>query len=382
MITVKGPKLSEGGLYKFDVSVLTIDGYSNKLDEPLVYNSGISIAQTKDHPVDDPNFGQQTIQTITYYDEIHDFQYDPTSREITFSMPFEWTFDNINQTSVVHEELVIPKTFGDLLVSGFSMYINGIKLSDNIVTIDDFFSEGRIVHFIINQNELWNIFNQDENQDGMQFLVTPNSDEHQLSSVTDNGQFRVLVSSEPKNLKSNSNAKINFNIMDVFLKNRPIAVDYDFSITQNGKTIHQQSGKSTESKEQFNTAEVTIPEGVSGIVSVNFDNLDGNELARTSFPIIIDRIGGEEISIPEWIRNNAAWWADGQIDDGTFIQGIEYLIKNDIILIPKTEQESSDAQEIPEWIKNNAAWWADGQIDDETFVQGLQYLIQKGILRV
>ena len=383
LIHVKGPKLSEGGLYKFDVSVLTIDGYSKVLDEPLVYNSGISIAQTKDHQVNDPNFGQQTIQTITYYDEISDFQYDPTSREISFSMPFEWTSDNINQTSVVHEELVIPKAFGDLLVSGFSMSINDVKLSDNIVTIDDFFSEGRIVHFIINQKELWNIFNQDENQDGMKFLVTPNSDDNQLSSVTDNGQFRVLVSSEPKNLKSNSDAKINFNIMDVFLKNRPIAVDYDLTVTQNGKTIHQQSGFSTDSKEQLNTAEFTIPEGISGIVKVNFENLDGNELARTSLPIVIDRIGAEEeISIPEWIRNNAAWWADGQIDDGTFVQAIEYLIKNDIILIPKTEQESSDAQEIPDWIKNNAAWWADGQIDDETFVQGLQYLIQKGILRV
>ena len=107
LIHVKGPKLSEGGLYKFDVSVLTIDGYSKVLDEPLVYNSGISIAQTKDHQVNDPNFGQQTIQTITYYDEISDFQYDPTSREISFSMPFEWTSDNINQTSVVHEELVL-----------------------------------------------------------------------------------------------------------------------------------------------------------------------------------------------------------------------------------------------------------------------------------
>ena len=383
MIQVKGPKLSDGGLYKFDVSVLTLDRYSNVLDEPIVYNSGISIAQTKDHLIVDPNFGQQTIQSITFYDEIDDFQYNPSSREITFFMPFEWDVDNINQTSVVHEELVIPKTFGDLLVSGFSIHVNDVKLSDNIVTIDDFFSEGRIVHFIINQNELWNIYNQTENQDGMEFLIKPNSDDYQLSSVTDNGQFRVLVSSEPKNLKSNSIAKIKFNIMDVFLKNRPIAVDYDFTVTQNGKTLYQQSGLSTDSKEQFNFAEFTIPKDISGIVYVNFKNLDGNELARASLPLVIDRVGGEpEILIPEWIRNNAAWWADGQIDDKTFVQGIEYLIKNEIILIPKTEQESSDTQTIPDWIKNNAAWWADGQIDDKTFVQGLQFLIQKGILRV
>ncbi|MEJ2259172.1 MAG: hypothetical protein P8X78_01450 [Nitrosopumilaceae archaeon] len=129
LIHVKGPKLSEGGLYKFDISILTAEGYSKKLDDPLVFRSGISIAQTKDHTIDDPNFGKQTIQSITYYDEIKNFQYNSNSREITFEMSFDWNSDNINQTSVVHEELVIPKTFGDLLVSGFSMYENDVKLS-------------------------------------------------------------------------------------------------------------------------------------------------------------------------------------------------------------------------------------------------------------
>ena len=218
----------------------------------------------------------------------------------------------------------------------------------------------------------------------MRFLIKPSSDKIQLSSVTENGQFRVLVSSEPENLQSNSNAKINFSIMDVFLKNRPIAVTYDFSMSKNGKTIHQQSGTSTDSREEFNTVAFTIPTDVTGIVHLNFKNLNGNDLARTSIPLVIDRINiqNNETSIPEWIRNNAAWWANGQIDDGTFIQGIEYLIKNNIILIPKTQQETSNDQEIPAWIKNNAAWWADGQIDDKTFVQGLQYLIKEGILQV
>ena len=77
MVHVKGPKLSEGGLYKFDISVLTADGYSKKLEEPLVFNAGISIAQTSIHDFVDPNFGKQDIHVITYYDEISDFQYNP-----------------------------------------------------------------------------------------------------------------------------------------------------------------------------------------------------------------------------------------------------------------------------------------------------------------
>ena len=383
-INVKGSKLSEGGLYKFDVTILTADNYSNRLENPLIFNAGISIAQTKYHQINDENFGNQTIQTITYYDEISDFNYNSDTKEIKFSMPFEWTATNINQTSVVHEEIVIPKTFGDLLVSGFSMYVNEIQLSDDIVTIDDFFSEERVVHFIINQKELWNIFEKYENQNGMNFIIKPSSNETQLSSVTDNGQFRVLVSWDPQNLRSNSQAKVIFDITDIFLKNRPVAVNYDFIVTQNEKIIHNQRGFSTDSRDEHNIAEFFIPSDVTGVIHLNFQNLADNNLAKTTFPIIVDRIVNDssKITIPDWIRSNAAWWAEEQIDDETFVQGIQYLIKNEIIIIPSTDSSNSDNKEIPDWIRSNAAWWAEEQIDDATFIQGLQYLIQQGILQL
>jgi hypothetical protein len=382
MVHVKGPKLSEGGLYKFDISILTADDYSQKLEEPLFFNAGISIAQTTRHDFVDPNFGEQNIDVVTYYDEISNFQYDSNLKEISF-MPFEWSESNIEQTSVVHEELVIPKTFGDLLVSGFSMHVNGVKLSDDIVTIDDFFSDGRVVHFIIYQKELLNVFENGSNQNGMNFVIKPDRDYIHLSSVTENGQFRILASMEPENLTSDSNAKIIFDVTDIFLKNRPVSTSYDFSVTQNEKIIFEQSGTSNDSKDQHDMAEFMIPEDITGIVNLNFNNLDGNNLAKTTIPIVIDRVTNQnEISIPDWIRNNALWWSEEQIDDNTFIQGIEYLIKNNIIVIPQTQQETTETKEIPSWIRNNAEWWADGQIDDETFVQGLEFLIKKGILRV
>jgi len=384
MVHVKGPKLSEGGLYKFDISVLTADGYSKKLEEPLFFNAGISIAQTSVHDFVDPNFGKQNIHVITYYDEISDFQYNPSSKEISYFMPFEWSESNINQTSVVHEEIVIPKNFGDLLVSGFTMYINDIKLSEEIVNIDDFFADGRVVHFIIYQKELLNVFENNPNHNGMNFVIKPDRNDVHLSSVTENGQFRILVSWEPENLKSNSNAKIIFDVTDIFLKNRPVATNYEFSMTQNDRVIFETKGISTDSKEEHNIAEFMIPEDVTGIVHLNFKNLDNNKHAKTTIPIVINRVAdqNDSILIPDWIRNNALWWSQEEIDDNTFFQGIEYLIKNEIIVIPDTQQGTSESQEIPSWIRNNAAWWADDQIDDETFVQGLEFLIQKGIIRV
>ena len=50
--------------------------------------------------------------------------------------------------------------------------------------------------------------------------------------------------------------------------------------------------------------------------------------------------------------------------------------------IPPTTQGSGGSNEIPSWIKNNAGWWADGSIDDNSFVQGIQFLIKEGIMRI
>ena len=86
--------------------------------------------------------------------------------------------------------------------------------------------------------------------------------------------------------------------------------------------------------------------------------------------------------IPEWIKNNAGWWAEGAIDDNSFVQGIQFLIKEGIMQIPPTAQGSNSSNEIPSWVKQNAAWWAEGAIDDNSFVQGIQFLIKEGIMSI
>ncbi|MDH3736008.1 MAG: PhnD/SsuA/transferrin family substrate-binding protein, partial [Nitrosopumilus sp.] len=45
--------------------------------------------------------------------------------------------------------------------------------------------------------------------------------------------------------------------------------------------------------------------------------------------------------IPDWIKTNAGWWAEGSVDDATFLNGIEFLIENDIINV-SSESESID----------------------------------------
>ncbi|AJW70864.1 phosphate/phosphite/phosphonate ABC transporter substrate-binding protein [Nitrosopumilus adriaticus] len=38
-----------------------------------------------------------------------------------------------------------------------------------------------------------------------------------------------------------------------------------------------------------------------------------------------------ESLVPEWIKTNAGWWADGTVDDTTFLNGIKFLLENDVI---------------------------------------------------
>ncbi len=83
--------------------------------------------------------------------------------------------------------------------------------------------------------------------------------------------------------------------------------------------------------------------------------------------------------IPTWIKNNAGWWRDGYIDDNSFLQGIQYLIKEDILQIPPTIQ-GSGGSEIPDWLKDNAGWWAEGKISDDDFIYGVNYLVTQGII--
>jgi hypothetical protein len=45
-------------------------------------------------------------------------------------------------------------------------------------------------------------------------------------------------------------------------------------------------------------------------------------------------------------------------------------------------QESEILYKIPSWIKTNAGWWASGQIDDNSFIQGIQFLIKNGIIQI
>jgi len=106
------------------------------------------------------------------------------------------------------------------------------------------------------------------------------------------------------------------------------------------------------------------------------------------------------LNIPEWIKTSAGWWNEGQINDETFVKGIEFLIQEQIINLPTeanvsltpeeieanrfdwTQNTVEKTIEIPPWIKNSAGWWAEGLLSDEEFINALKFLVEQEIIRI
>ena len=113
--------------------------------------------------------------------------------------------------------------------------------------------------------------------------------------------------------------------------------------------------------------------------------LKGNPEKRetTNLEDLGDKLDSPSKIMPSWIKSNAEFWANDQIDDTTFVSGIQFLIKNGIINVPvPAETSQTVSNEIPSWIKSNAEFWAQGLISDDDFLSGIEYLVKQGIIKV
>jgi len=130
-------------------------------------------------------------------------------------------------------------------------------------------------------------------------------------------------------------------------------VNYAISLLDpNGQLIYLNVGDNTtpylgvKAAEGIDTQTIYVPsEGIHimslALTGTGITNWENSVLSDTTFEIgkagestaPIPELYKPETSIPGWIKNNAGWWADGQIDDGSFVAGIQWLISNGIMKI-------------------------------------------------
>jgi len=146
----------------------------------------------------------------------------------------------------------------------------------------------------------------------------------------------------------------------------------EFSIFKGGKYLNE-----------LNLDQIKELETLIGVIKTkNIDVVHLGQIDQRIIKVMISekpKNSLEPFDIPIWVKNNAGWWRDGHIDDNTFVQGIQFLIKEGIMQIPPTTQ-GSGGSEIPDWIKDNAGWWAEGKISDDDFIYGVNYLVNQGII--
>ena len=109
-------------------------------------------------------------------------------------------------------------------------------------------------------------------------------------------------------------------------------IDYRVSVTKDGDYVFGPMSRLSHTSPGSITIPVEFSENGSHIVHIEMEGIlfQPIPLETASFTL---NVGQTETSIPGWIKNNAGWWADGQIDDSSFVAGLQWLISNGIMKI-------------------------------------------------
>src|SRR5829696_2603252 len=193
-VIATGPIFSEGGLYHFIVRITTIDYDRSFIPENKqpVYDGWLSVGSTMNQQISLNDGKRIPIEIVSYYDDIKEFKFDPSKKQIQFTMPFDWNTTRLeNQKQLmVHQELSIPK--GSSLASkSYTGAINGIDVTENLM-VDPSNSTKNVVHFMLPKPAVTQIAKQVNNNGHaaasnglMEFSLAPSTNATSSSSMHD-----------------------------------------------------------------------------------------------------------------------------------------------------------------------------------------------------
>ena len=55
----------------------------------------------------------------------------------------------------------------------------------------------------------------------------------------------------------------------------------------------------------------------------------------------------QETLVPDWVKNNALWWAEGKITEQEYLNAIQFLIEEEIITVSVFEETTEEALKDP-----------------------------------
>ncbi|MBI5377895.1 MAG: hypothetical protein HZA82_04660 [Thaumarchaeota archaeon] len=289
-VEARGNTFYKGGLYKFEISIVSAE--NTNLEKPIRFDAGISFLESSTITANTDS-GKQQIKILSYYDIPENTGYNKETKSISYSMPFDWSDSSINQTSVVHQEVFIPKSFAELLATKYWLLVNGIPISDTAVIIDDYSdSSARIIHVVMNNSVLQNLKQAKENNhQDMRFSLQPSKeDSFPITRYTSNAQYKVNLSWDPPTIISGSDVKLFFTIQEAYLiTNRTVPASYDLKVMQNDHTLFRTSGTTSSQQGAKNMVTVPILGDTTGPITIKFENIGGNNLASAEFITSVEK---------------------------------------------------------------------------------------------
>ncbi|MDX1441625.1 MAG: peptidase [Nitrosopumilaceae archaeon] len=382
-----GPVFDKSGEYTLEISIIGANNPKTQTSEDITFQTKIVIPSSQQFTLVSNGNDYLTI-VKDFQNKTSNLVFDESSKSLILQTPIDWS--HLEHIDTLKNIIEIPKDFPPFKnIIDLTAKVNGEKTSSKVIHFDDISKKNvNVIHLSLSNDDLKKI-NQRPME--LEFVIQPNTESSKTKKeiLFANG-YKAKVSHDSRNDEN----KESFFTISFFDKDENILpnIRYGYSlkdpygkeIVNTGSNpnligIEVPSGSETR---YLKTEEVGVYEMKLVLIGKSFSNFD--EFMFQTYNFEINGSSASEVStIPEWIKNNAKWWAEDQIDDDSFVQGIQFMIKNKIIRIPNTANNSeSFSGEIPGWIKNNAKWWAEDQIDDDSFVQGIQFLIKVGIIKI
>ncbi|HLE34505.1 MAG TPA: hypothetical protein VI698_01310, partial [Nitrososphaerales archaeon] len=294
-VLATGPIFLEGGLYHFVIEIFSIDFDQTILDPPIKYDTYISIGETSTYPV--TNGGEHQISVRTYYDKTEEFSYDNENGFVKFSMPFNWDKQYLAQVPLVHQEVVIPKSFTELVADKYTGVVNGVRLPDSAVMVDPSDPNQLIVHYMIPNQPLLQLADKvasNGESSKAEFTLAPGvvdigtplggaDGSGQMMQMSSRGSFHGTLSVSPTSIDPGKTTSFTFSFMDRSMSNTIRDVTYDFVLVKDGQEITKRQGKTLAgaASEQF-----TFSESHAGSITLRLENIN-NTGESMEFPFIV-----------------------------------------------------------------------------------------------
>jgi len=394
---IQGPIFNKSGEYNVKVSIVGATNPKTMTAKDLLFETFLHIPQKETFLIKTAN-AQEFPISIKSHNKISNFSYDESLKKIAYEIPYNHEYDQ-QHDSGNNQIISMQKDFLSFKQGyGVNVFVEGIKLQDSSFEFDTSLPDENIIRINIPREELALIENNlgsENKKDTINVeIFSGEKIEFNYLDFTFENDFTAKVLWDSK-LKVGEKTSFTFSFFDV--NNNPTKdILFAYSITDSsGKEIWSNVGNTEThigilAPNGIVTESIIIPSDgkfqlkliLTGQGSKNFEKF---LTSVSDFSIISQSVTQEKkiITIPTWIKNNAKWWSDGQIDDNSFIEGIQFLIQEGLMKIQITDQNTvNPSNKIPDWVKSNAGWWSDDLISERDFVKGIEFLVSQGIIKV